>query len=158
MKRTSILLAGLAIAAGLVFAGCGGDDETTTPVGASGATGVSGAPLSKSEFITQADAICKAGNKEIEAVAADVQGEPTGAELEQIVNETIVPEIQGEIDSISLLTPPEGDEEEIAAISAAVQDGVDTLDSDPAELTSTDVFAEANKLAQDYGLKVCGAN
>ena len=60
------------VSAGLIAAGCGGGDETTTTTasgasGASGATGAAGKPLTKTAFIAQADAICKRGNKELNA-------------------------------------------------------------------------------------------
>jgi hypothetical protein len=75
------------------------------------------------------------------------------------VAETVVPEIQGQIDGIRALTPPEGDEDEVAAILDAAREGVDELEQDPSAVgpgTGAGPFEEANRLAQEYGLKVCG--
>ena len=74
MHRGIINRIGLAAIAGcvavgaLALAGCGGGSSTTA-TGASGASGASGsAPLSQSEFVSQANAVCKEGNTKIEAL------------------------------------------------------------------------------------------
>ena len=173
LPRITALLA-LALAAGLIAAGCGDDDDetttaatttpTTTTAGATGATGATGEPLSKDEFITEADAICEAGDQEIDAEAQDFfpeGGSPGAAEEEAFVSEVVVPNIQEQLDGIAALTPPEGDEDEVQAILAAAQQAVDELEEDPSALSGGggggDPFAEANRLAQDYGLKACGS-
>ena len=165
MSRIIGVLA-LALAAALIAAGCGDDDETTTTAaapttttsGATGATGATGEALSKDEFIKQADQICADGDKSInEAFNALGSGEPSQQEQQQVVTDTVVPEIQGEIDGISALTPPAGDEEEVSAILDAAQSAVDQTKEDPTLLTQgQDPFQEANQLAKEYGLKVCG--
>lgn len=163
-KITTLL--GLALAAGLLAAGCGDDDDdtttaattTTTEAGATGATGAAtGEPLTKAEFIKQADAACTAGDKRIDAAFRDLgSGQPSDQEIEQVVTDTVVPEIQGEIDAIRALTPPEGDEDEVSAILDAAQEALDEIEQDPSSLQSGNPFKEANQLGQDYGLKVCG--
>jgi hypothetical protein len=158
----------LVLAAGLIAAGCGDDDDettaasvpTTTTSGATGATGATGEALTKDEFIKQADAICASGDKTInEAFDALGPGEPSGQEQEQVITDTVVPEVQGEIDGIRALTPPAGDEEEVGAILDAAQSAVDEVKADPSLLTeqnAEDPFKEANQLAKEYGLKECG--
>jgi hypothetical protein len=166
-SRITMLLA-LALATGLIAAGCGDDDDDTatttssptTTAGATGATGATGEPLSKDEFITQADAICKAGDKKIDAAAQETfsGGQPSQAEQEQFVTEDVVPNIQEQIDGLRALTPPEGDEEEVSAILDSAQDAIDQTEADPGALTEggDDPFSEANQLAEEYGLEVCG--
>ena len=169
LLRITTLLA-LALATGLVAAGCGDDDDdtattssaATTTAGATGATGATGEPLSKEEFIVQADAVCKAGDKKIDAAANETfsGGQPSQAEQEQFVTEDVVPNIQEQIDGLRALTPPEGDEDEVSAILDSAQDAIDQIESDPSALTeganADDPFAEANQLAKEYGLQVCG--
>ena len=164
------MLLALALAAGLIAAGCGDDDDdttaattssTTTAAGATGATGATGEPMTKDEFIAQADAVCKAGDKKIDAAANEVfsGGNPSQQEQEDFVTNDALPNIQDEVDGISALTPPEGDEEEVQAIIDAAQSAIDEATADPSALTeqgADDPFAEANQLAKDYGLKVCG--
>ncbi len=167
-SRITTLLA-LALATGLIAAGCGDDDDDTaattspptTTAGATGATGATGEPLSKDEFITEADAICKAGDKKIDAAAQETfsgGGQPSQAEQEQFVTEDVVPNIQEQIDGLRALTPPEGDEDEVSAILDSAQDAIDQTESDPGALTEggDDPFSEANQLAEEYGLEVCG--
>jgi hypothetical protein len=166
-SRITMLLA-LALATGLIAAGCGDDDDDTaattssptTTAAATGATGATGEPLSKDEFITQADAICKAGDKKIDAAAQETfsGGQPSQAEQEQFVTEDVVPNIQEQIDGLRALTPPEGDEEEVSAILDSAQDAIDQTEADPGALTEggDDPFSEANQLAEEYGLEVCG--
>jgi hypothetical protein len=170
-RKLSTLLP-LALAAGLIAAGCGDDDDdaattaatATTSVGATGATGAAtGEPLAKEEFVAQADAICKESDREIDAEAQEFfpqGGNPGAAEEEAFVSEVLVPRVQEQIDGIRALTPPEGDEDEVTAILDAAQEGIDQLEQDPSAITGAgsgpDPFAEANRLARDYGLKVCG--
>jgi hypothetical protein len=165
LTRITALLA-LALAAGLIAAGCGDDDDetttaatTTTETGATGATGAAtGEPLSQDEFITQADQICADGDKEIDQQAQETfgQGEPSDQEVEQFASETVVPNIQRQIDGIGALTPPEGDEDEVSAILDAAQEALDEIEQDPSSLQSGNPFKQANQLAQDYGLTECG--
>ena len=166
LSRITVLVA-LALAAGLIAAGCGDDDDetttaaaTTTETGATGATGAAtGEPLAKAEFVEQADQICAAGDKKINAAPGPGQN-PSDEDFEQFTTETLVPEIQAQIDGIRALTPPEGDEDEVTAILDAAQDAVDQLEQDPGvileEGAGNDPFEEANQLAKDYGLKECG--
>ena len=137
--------------------GCRPDDDDERRTGATGATGEA---LTKDEFIKQADQICADGDKSInEAFNALGSGQPSQQEQEQVVTDTVVPEIQGEVDGISALTPPAGDEEEVSAILDAAQSAVDQVKEDPSLLTqqgAEDPFNEANQLAKEYGLKVCG--
>ena len=164
--RITALLA-LALATGLIAAGCGDDDDdttttttsSTTTAGATGATGATGEPLSKEEFIAEADAICKAGTKEIQSAGEDFfpeGGSPGQAEEETFTTDVVVPNIQGQVDAIRALTPPEGDEEAVTAILDAAQEAIDELEDDPSGQNNP--FAEADQLAQDYGLEVCGSN
>jgi TRAP-type uncharacterized transport system substrate-binding protein len=163
-NRVAPLAALVCAAFALGVVGCGGDDDsstTTIAAGVSGATGVTGAPLTKEEFIKQADAICKTGNDTVDQAAEQVFGgqQPTPEQVEQVANDTVIPAIQQEHDDIAALTPPAGDEDEVQAILDALSSALDAVKADPQVLVASDnagPFAEANQLAQDYGLKVCG--
>ncbi len=166
MRNRIALIAGLVCAAfALAVAGCGGGDDssstTTASSTAAGATAASGTPLSKEEFIQQADAICKAGNQATNQAANDLftGGQPTQEQVNQFATDTLVPAIQGEIDQIGALTPPAGDEDEVQAILTAVSGALDKVKADPTSLfASADEgpFKEADQLAKAYGLTVCG--
>jgi len=148
------LLAG-ALATGLIAAGCGDDDEKQ----------VAAAALSKSEFIAQADAICKKGDKEIDQAGresfAGGAGKPTPEQSEAFATDVVLPNIQGQVDGVRALGAPEGDEAEIDAFLNAAQDGIDQSEDDPSVLFGNGEgpsgFLEAERLAGEYGFQVCAA-
>jgi hypothetical protein len=157
----------IAAAGALALAGCGdGDDssstttESSTPVGATGAGG--GEPLSKDEFLSQANAVCETGTKAIDQAADQVftGRNPTDAQLQRFAD-LAVPAVQAQIDGIKALTPPEGDQDEVEAILDAAQKANDEVDANPSLLAAgnegEDPYAEANERAADYGLTECGS-
>jgi hypothetical protein len=164
-NRIAIIAALVCAAFALAVAGCGGGDEssstTASTAAASSTTDASGTPLSKEEFIQQADAICKAGNQSTAQAANDLfsGGQPTQQQVDQFATDTLIPAIQDEIDQIGALTPPAGDEDDVQAILTAVSGALEKVKADPTALfASTDEgpFKEADQLASAYGLKVCG--
>ena len=134
------------------FAGCGGSDDTSGDS--------TTAAISKDDFVTQANQICAEGDKTLQTAgkAAFSGGKPSKSDLQQFANDTVVPTIQGEIDGIEALGAPEGDEEQVNAITDAAQSAIDEVKADPSVFVAgdQDVFAEANKLANAYGLTECG--
>ena len=155
MKRNALWLLVLALAMSLIAAGCGDDDDD--------GDGGGDAPT-KEEFIAEADQVCSDGDAEIEAAAEETFGQsnqpPTPAEQEQFASEQVIPNIEEQVDGVDELTPPEGDEDEIQAIVDAANEGLDAGRDDPSlftEQAGEDPLAEASRLAQDYGLKVCGS-
>jgi hypothetical protein len=162
--RARFMIALAAVIAGAVLAGCGGGDDSTTTVGATGTSGEQGAALSKSEFLAQGNAICEKGDKEIDAAGSKIFTQsqaPSQATQEKFVTDTVVPNIQGQIDGLSALSPPSGDEDQVQAILDAAQSALDKVKADPSLITQqaqSDPFAEANRLAQAYGLDKCGSD
>jgi hypothetical protein len=140
------LIGGLALAAflgvGLLAAGCGGGDDN----------------LTKAEFIQQADAICKKGNKQVDASAEKIfttkQG-PTKAQLQQFASETLIPNIQSQVDDVRALNEPSEDEDQVNAFLDSAQAELDKGKEDPLYMTSDKSFSETNKLGKQYGFKVC---
>lgn len=161
-----MILALLCAALALAIAGCGGDDETSTTASstttAAGATGTSGGtPLTKEEFIAQADAICAAGDKTIDAAGQALGQNPSQEEINQAITETVIPTISGEFDAIEELTPPEGDQDTIAELLASGRAAIAEIEENPDSAFAAgqdSPFAEVNQMAQDYGLKDCGSD
>jgi hypothetical protein len=139
MPKTAVALLATVLAAGLIAAGCGGDDDDDTTAAATATTG--GEPPSKSEFIEQGDEICAEANQEL-------QQANTAQE--------VADNIQGQIDGLRALTPPEGDEEEIAQILDTAEEGVDEL-SEAERPEQTPGLAEAARMLREYGFKECGS-
>jgi hypothetical protein len=157
--RPALALTGLAVTGVVALGGCGGeDDSTSTATTVSQTSTTASAPaLTKEQFIAQADAICAAGDKTINAsVQALGDGQPSQADLQQFA-QIAVPALQVQVDAIRALPPPSGDEEQITAMLDAVQDGVDKIKSDPSAIEA-DPLKQADQLAQDYGLQQCGSD
>ena len=128
-------------------AGCGGDDEE---------------PLSKAEYIKQGDAICKKANAELEREAEEMfrdlgsNERPSEEQLSTFVEDLIKPKIQGQVDDLRELSPPEGDEETVNAIYEKVEEGLSKVEGDPQLLLSDDdPLQPATDAAADYGFKDC---
>jgi hypothetical protein len=145
MKRNLLWLPALAVAAALVAAGCGG-----------GGSDSSTSSLTKTEWIAKADSICQQSNQAINQAAHQQFGNqrPTAPEVQQFVTQTVLPETQGQVDKLKALEAPSGDEDQVNKILGEVQADLDKSKSTGVVDNST--FADANALAKQYGLKVCG--
>jgi len=146
----ALLAIGMAVALAAAVAGCGGDDDS----------GSTAAAPTKAQFVKEADAICAKGNEEISAQIKEsgIDGEPSEAQLIEVVEEIVIPETAKQGEQISELTPPEGDEETVEEITTALAEGVAEAEEDPAAVTAggDGPFTEATDLAKAYGLTVCG--
>jgi hypothetical protein len=142
VKRSALLLPALALALGLVTAGCGGSDDS----------------LSHDEFVTQADKICADGNEDIEAAIGEIGDAPTEDDIAAYITDTLVPNIQDQHDAIEDLNASDDDQDAVDDMLSALQDGIDALEDDPAAITSdSDVFSDANAAADELGLSECGS-
>ena len=131
------------LATGLLAAGCGDDDE-----------------LTKSQFIKQADAICKKGNKRIDAVAKDTfssNKQPSKAQLTKFASDTLIPDIQRQVDDVRDLDEPSADEDQVNAFLDSAQAELDKGEKDPLYMTSDKSFSKTNQLGKQYGFKVCAS-
>ena len=131
--------------------------------GASAAVDAKRKPLPKKAFIKEADKICLQAqtlqNDAANQYFADLgpNQTPDAATLEAFWGES-GPVVQQEIDSIRALPAPSADKKRIKKILDAVQRGLDAVTEDVTVLLSGAPFAKADKLAQAYGFKVCGAD
>lgn len=140
IKLTGVVLAAVVLVG---TAGCGGSDKK---------------PLSKSEYVRQGNAICKKGNKKIEAAASKFKGEPSPKELEKFATDDLVPSVEDQVKQLRDLEPPKADKDTVEKIYKQVDAGVSKVKADPSTLTKTpDPFGKANKAARSYGLTVCGS-
>jgi hypothetical protein len=157
-----IPLAVICAALALVLAGCGGDDDTSTTSTTSvdsEATGTSGAALTETEFLAQGNAICLAGNQELEQAANDAfaGGQPTDAQIEQFAA-VLVPNVQGQVDAIRTLTPPAELADEVETFLSDAEDALAQVADDPSLLAANDdgPFVTVNQQARQIGLDECG--
>lgn len=151
----AFLVVSMAIVTAAIAVGCGGGDDTTDS---------STATLSKAEFIKQADAICadadRQGQEEAEEFAKENDfslEQPTDEQLEEAISAILVPSLNQQAEEISALGAPEGDEEQIEAITTSLEDVAGEIEDDPGIVINGDSLSEPGELAEDYGLRVCGA-
>ena len=134
----------------LALAACGGGDDTSATTDTT-----QGTPLTESDFASQGNAICAAGNEDIQAGAADLGQKPSQADIESFATDTLVPSIQDQINQLSALGAPEGETEQVDAFLTDAQDTLDQLKDDPSLAAQNDLFADVNKQATALGLTEC---
>jgi hypothetical protein len=147
-RRTGQVLT-TTLAVGIVIAGCGGGNDTSSPTTATAST------ISKADFVAQANAICDKGNQVTDSAGAQLGENPSQAQLTELISKTFVPSIQGQIDAIKALGAPVGDEATVAKMLSLAQDNLDQLESDPSQIENPKLFANFAKVAHPYGLTSC---
>lgn len=135
--------------------GCGDDEPAASDDRSSETVETT---LTKAELIEQGDAICEASNEKIDAADdrfIDPEN-PTEAEFRAAINDTLVPEVKGQIEDLRALKAPAEDADTITAMLDALEAELAKVEADPLFLLEEGAFTEANQLAQDYGFQVCG--
>jgi hypothetical protein len=150
------LLAG-SLAIALLGIGCGGGSDE-------GAT-ADAPPITKVAYIKKADAICRRYVGRMSEKNADFSAKRGGRDVafdnieavEEYSEDILIPEKEREIEELSGLGVPEGDEEEIGAIFDAYDEGIEVAEEDPrrAVNSSFGVFSYSTSLAEKYGLVFC---
>lgn len=139
MKKllSTLLLSMLTLAA---LAGCGGGEPQ----------------LTKTQFIRQADAVCKQAAAEQRKLAAQHKGEVVSGNLAAVIA-VFVPPMERELRRLRALSPPQADEGRVGAMLRAIESGVKDAKADYLDLfvKQTDPFTEANELARKYGIAAC---
>lgn len=148
------LVIGATVVAALTLAGCGSND---TPV--AGGPTTTAAALTHAQFVSQANAICKAGNAKVDAAAknfADPQN-PTQAEIIEATKSVLVPVFTDELSQLRALTPPAADAAKVTELETALDSAIAQAAADPVSALSGDAFSKANTLAGQLGLTVCSS-
>lgn len=159
---TRVFVLGVAIAVAAIAAGCGssGSGGSTESAG-SGEITVETGSLSKADFIKKANAICEANQQEFQQKLALAtknnasQSDPSAMATE-MVDEGLVPIYEGQIEQISALGAPKGDEDLVAAYLEAIQEGLESAHANPIKTVQRlTPFGKAIVRAKAYGLRVC---
>jgi len=157
--RRILLPAVLAISAMVV--GCGADEDSGSPAPSQGAS-VTTSSLSKEEFIKRAGEACNRARQntlpELSAYAEKHDDVPQEQMLANALREVFVPVVEQEMAAIKRLGAPSGDEEEIEAILAAQQEGIDRakrLKRVKSAAEFPGYFDAADEKLLDYGLAGC---
>lgn len=152
--RRALTTAAALGAIALVGAGCGGG-------GGGGGTTTSTGPLSKSDYITRGDTICKLGTLAIGQAGRERFGtsNPNRQQAIQFGQDVVVPSLEDTLRKLRALKPPAGDESQTAAIYDSLEKSINQLKQNPELFVESNLggaFDEANSLAQRYGFKQCG--
>ena len=141
---------GASCAATLLLAACGG--------------GYHG--LTKADFVTQADAICKTYEAKLPAMFGHVSADSTLAEVQGVYRDQAVPVFLEEVQQLRKLKPPKADRPAVKQIFDDLSAGVDQLDAQVRSAKSLKALGalapsglkRAATGAKAYGLAVCGTS
>ena len=139
-----IAAAGMVVA-GLMISGCGGSSESS---------------LTKAQFVTQANKICREGedrrSKRVNELAEERANKNSTAASRDDVVFDILAIYEETTEQLSDLGQPKGEEEKAEAIVEAMEKAAERVRADPQSALTSDLpFREANKLAESYGLTSC---
>lgn len=156
----SIFVFFLAVLTGaLIIAGCGGGGSTSNSGSEQNSAVV---VLTKAELIKQGDEIC-AKTDQTQEVSLRVylkkhpKAKAAGAEQEKMILAVGVPPIQVEAEELGRLGAPAGDAAKVGAIVKGIEQAVKLGEENPKSLTTREEgpFTAVDKLAREYGFKVC---
>lgn len=171
-SRARVVAFAFACAAALVMSACassakpGSAPASTTSSTTSTPASVhrSSTPLSKAQYVKQAEAICTKAQADISVFAADYDPQAGLAELQQRYNTELAPVLRREVTDLQALTPPaadraklsamlddlsQGNEQALALIQAAKTVKEIGSFAQPAKLVA------AGRVARAYGLPEC---
>jgi hypothetical protein len=142
------LLTGAALIAAFALVGCGDGDDTTA------------AELTKAQYIKQADAICSKTEKRQQQLVGEFskkEKKQTAGSEEALVRFAGIPPLATQAEELGELPVPKTGAKEAEAFLKAFEAGVEGSEKDPKSLltASANPFAEAEKIAQNFGFKVC---
>jgi hypothetical protein len=162
------------VALTIMLVGCGGDDGDAVT------TDVDEIVPSKRDYVVQADTICSRQEQLIETEAEIGLGidpndftvlpsgqivfkpgrRPSPQRIERFGTEVVIPALRDQLADLRALTPPTGDEAEVAVIYDSAEQGVDGLAADPAQFNDEGAvrraLTEARRLGRRYGFFECG--
>lgn len=140
----------------------GGDSSTGGDSSSGGEADDGGKPLSKAEFIKKGDEICRVVPQEFSKrlsvleEEANKSNKPKPSKSESNL-EAAVPPLYVAVEALEELAPPQGDEQEAAAIVSALESAAKGLEEKPESelLGPQSPFAEFQKLTKAYGFQLC---
>ena len=118
--------------------------------------------ISKTDYLAQAKTICQKGNRQLKSASDDVFAKlapgqkMTDAQIDDFVRNTVIPTVRDQVKQLRALPPPKGEKAHVNEIYDALDKGLAELDKNPKKLTDgSNVFADADALANKYGISVC---
>jgi hypothetical protein len=160
--RTKLAALATAALASLAIAACGGDDDESTTSDTS----------ASDDFVAQVTEACDAAGAELLSSQEALQGAVLdgSGDLEQLVQDELIPVYDGLISDLEAITPPEDQADAYEDLLANLNESVDLLENNSEELfaaaqgETNDVTeqadqleAESDQLASELGIPAtCG--
>jgi hypothetical protein len=139
--------AGLSIAAALLLSSCGGGGDEQ--------------PLTKAEYVKQANAICKKGVEAKDSVVqallkaqAQREGKPSKKDYEALITAAL-PALQDMTQELAGLSAPSKGEKVANRMVDQFEAAVKKAEEDPGSALQTDPFEDATETARSYGIENC---
>jgi hypothetical protein len=161
IKLLAVLLFSTSVA---VAAGCGSDGGSTTAnVPSSEPVSVETSSLTKTEFVKQAEAVCRRERakmgKELQALTNSLGGTPSQkVTVNKAMDPILIPGVEAHVQQIRALGAPSGDEQQVEQLLAAMQEGVKTAEDESSLkdfIQFTRFFHHFDQLAEKYGVGGC---
>jgi hypothetical protein len=160
MKVRRVVVVGVIAATGIVAAGSGVGASTGpgTPASAGlGRSAKSTKPLTKAQFISQADALCDAAavaaSSALQPFANIRNGSPSSQEIAAFIT-AYATVVQNQIKQTQALKPPKRDQSKITKMLQETQTALNAVKANPQLLgKSPNPFLAADTLARAYGLE-----
>jgi len=155
-----VVIVGVVVAAGMVATGTslGASTRPATPAAAElGRSAKNTKPLTKAQFITQANSLCDAARAAFVPVSQQFANLKSGSPSSQEVAAFIaayVPIVQHQIKQTQALKPPTRDQSKITKMLQESQTAINAIKANPQLLGGrTSPVAAADTLARAYGLE-----
>lgn len=142
-----LALAALALAAlvlAVAVAGCGSSSSKPK--------------LTKAQFLTQANAICKTSNEKTAAAGAKLGSHPSQAQAIAVIKKDFIPDIQAAITGVRGLAVQTADKAKLTSMIDLAQADLDKVKANPILLFNNKTFADFAAQAHPYGLTECATN
>jgi hypothetical protein len=146
------MLVGVAALAVLVV-GCGGGDDSSSEE-----------TLTKAQYVNEATAICSQGGKETAKelsvyLKKNNLAQPNEAQAGKAIEVVVLPAFRSQVEELSELQAPEGDEAQIESMLQSLETGLDDGADDPENFfkQADSEFAKGVEMANKYGIEGCGS-
>jgi hypothetical protein len=137
------------VAVGAFATGCGSSDDN------SDSTTTAAAAISKTAFVTQGNQICKQGTAEVDQAGKQLGKNVSQAQFDDFVANTVVPNIQKQVDGVKALGAPAGEEAQVNHLISVTQADLDQIKADPSKIQDDHLFDDSNQAAKAVELTEC---
>jgi hypothetical protein len=136
------------LVAALLAAGCSSGGNPRQPA------------ITKASFIAQANAICDAGTRDMQAARKAVEkvllsGGASEAAIVSFVTRSFIPSVQDQLDKLRALAVPPVERATVAHLLALAQADLDRVKRKPAIVAGGHPFSNFALRAHPYGLTAC---